>query len=446
MMAAGFPPSIALAIRILHNRLVLRRTFLFGTAALVAARSQDRPGTASLGSLAYVDQVTLWLRDLPDGAPRVLATGHRLSTPRFSPSGQWISFHDGDQVRVVTTSVNSANQWTGGSSESGNWIPDRDELAADERTIDENRNWQTWTSRTSDKTTLLLSSFPSSGEPKQLDETEGFFEIAGFTRSGKWLLYWRAREMSSSIRADGLGLYAASTGTGQTIDTGIGSLLYSDFVSFSPTEDMVAVTSGGGRETWASKGISMIDLTAGKPVVVKLTEPSVSAQMPAWSPDGKRLAWCAGPDADALYKQQLLASGQKTIKMIGTNGVPRDVPITPGLSMGAPYDVAEKCVRLRRIWVGEAVPRGHSMQLTNDSSHFDEAPVWSSDGSHILFCRTDAQVARTIWLMRSDGSETRQVAGPLNPPPDLTPLEKPIMQYGYYGHTDWSKLFDWWRG
>jgi hypothetical protein len=44
----------------------------------------------------------------------------------------------------------------------------------------------------------------------------------------------------------------------------------------------------------------------------------------------------------------------------------------------------------------------------------DETPVWSHDGSHILFGRRDGRDARTLWLMRADGSDTREVAGPFD--------------------------------
>jgi hypothetical protein len=172
---------------------VLRRTFLLGTAALTVARPQDRSNAASLGSLAYVDNETLWIRDLPDGTPRSLAAGHRLSTPRFSPSGQWVSYRDGDPVRVVSTAGKTGDEW---KAESGNWIAGSDEL--DDRAIDEAHNQRAWTSRATDgrysdgvekfKTTLLLGSSRQPGEPKRLAETAGFFDIAGFTRSGGWLL------------------------------------------------------------------------------------------------------------------------------------------------------------------------------------------------------------------------------------------------------------------
>jgi hypothetical protein len=249
-------------------------------------------------------------------------------------------------------------------------------------------------------------------------------------------------EMSASIRADGLGLYAVGTGAGQPRKLGVVTLIHPDMVSTSPARDVLAVTSGFGRETWANKAIAIIDLTSDEPVVRNLTEPSLSAQFPSWSPDGEKLAWSAGPDAEALYKQQLLARGQKTITVIDPrSGVPKEIPITPRLSLDAPDDVVEQCVRLRRIWTTEIGPRASFLQLTNDSRYYDEKPLWSNDGSHILFFRVDADYARTIWMMRDDGSDVRQVAGPLRSPY----LEK-LSHFGYYGYTDWRDRFDWWRG
>ena len=66
-----------------------------------------------------------------------------------------------------------------------------------------------------------------------------------------------------------------------------------------------------------------------------------------------------------------------------------------------------------------------------------------------LFCRLnvsmDGPAARSIWLMHEDGSEARQVAGPLEYPSDLWKGDK-LVYYGYYGYTDWLSLLDWWQG
>lgn len=86
-----------------HISLMPRRTFLLGTTALAASCSRIRDRTAPLGKLAYVDVENLWLRDLPNGEPRRLATGHRIAWPKFSPSGRWISFQDGSLGRLMST-------------------------------------------------------------------------------------------------------------------------------------------------------------------------------------------------------------------------------------------------------------------------------------------------------------------------------------------------------
>ena len=47
-----------------------------------------------------------------------------------------------------------------------------------------------------------------------------------------------------------------------------------------------------------------------------------------------------------------------------------------------------------RISIADPTVHGRRRQLTNDPRYSDEEPQWSSDGSHILFARTDAQDAR----------------------------------------------------
>src|SRR5215813_10116400 len=103
---------------------MLRRTFLIGTAVLATACLRSRAQTSSLGLLAYVDRETLWLRALPDGTPRPLVTGRRIAAPKFSPTGRWISFRDGDLEWIVSTDGQVRKQWNAGI-----WIPGRDEAA-----------------------------------------------------------------------------------------------------------------------------------------------------------------------------------------------------------------------------------------------------------------------------------------------------------------------------
>jgi hypothetical protein len=72
---------------------VLRRTFLALTAAALAA-GESGSGSDGLGSFAYIQGGTLWIKTPAGGQPRALAAGNALHGPRSSPSGDWILFFD----------------------------------------------------------------------------------------------------------------------------------------------------------------------------------------------------------------------------------------------------------------------------------------------------------------------------------------------------------------
>ena len=107
----------------------------------------------------------------------------------------------------------------------------------------------------------------------------------------------------------------------------------------------------------------------------------------------------------------------------------------------------------RRIWV---INRDGSnrRQLTQDNSYRDERPLWSIDGSHILFARLDGEDRASLWITSVAAQEPEKVA-------DLNPCSRPpgscqatnfgtIVQgsfwFGYYGYVQWNSLYSWWRG
>jgi hypothetical protein len=176
-------------------------------------------------------------------------------------------------------------------------------------------------------------------------------------------------------------------------------LTHLDFVAPAPVEsaygarDSVALILGAGQGTWTNKRINVTGIA---------TVRNIAAISPAWSPRGTSLAYAAMPE-----RQNLSLS-----------------------------DTFQELME-RRIWIlefaGDAKPR----QLTRTVGYRDEHPLWSAQGTHILFARLDERGRASLWVIPSEGGTPKQVIDELTPAPD------PI---GSYGHVDWSSLFDWWRG
>jgi Tol biopolymer transport system component len=412
---------------------MLRRTFLAGTAAALAALAQkSSEDSGGSGSLAYIQDGTLWIKRLPDGAPRAVAAGNAVYEPKFSPSGRWILFRDGDDLlRLVSADGKRAKSWVG----SGRWLPGREELAVyygeeSNRTVifGERDDWNSplrtltdpigtispdgslrvWESSAGEGTRLFLGPFAEPGEPRLVAETaQGGFQVFGFARGGSRFLYWMTDEDGANVWSYGLDFYIG--GGAEPVKTGVVTLTsgYDNMMSLSPTASTLAAAVGGDHFTCYEHSIALVDISDdSKPEVRRITGPLVSAIHPAWSPDGRQLVWSQGPEADALGKQ-LSAIGQN---LTGD-------------------ELSDRALRGRRIWLAGDRGLGEQKQLTNDARYYDEMPVWSRDGSHILLGRWDEKDTRSLWLMRADGSDAREVAGTFAVRSDVA--------------DEWPDLFDW---
>jgi len=405
---------------------------LAGTAtALAAVAQKSKEDSGRLGSLAWVQDGTLWIKRLPDGPPLALAAGSEVYAPRFSPSGRWIVFRDGDLLRLVSVEGKRAKTWAA----TGQWLPGRDELAVylgedSNQTfiyganddwnsplrsfsdpigaISPDGNLRAWESSTDDGKRLLLGPFAEPGEPRLIAETkEGGFEVFAFARGGSRFLYWMTDEDGANVWSYGMDFYIA--GGVEPVETGVVTLTsgYDNMMSLSPTADMLAAAVGGDHLTDHEHGLALVDISYdSNPQVRPITGPLVSAIHPAWSPDGRQLVWSQGPDADALDKQ---------LSAIGRN-----------LTCD---ELSDRALRGRRIWSAGNRGLGDQVQLTEDARYYDEIPVWSRDGSHILFGRWDDKDTRSLWLMRADGSDPREVAGTFAIRSNVA--------------DNWPDLFDW---
>jgi Tol biopolymer transport system component len=416
------------------------------TPAPTAPAAETSPSTphSNLGSLAYVQDGDIWARSLPDGEPQQLTTDGRNKEPRWSPSGAWLAYRKGDAQVWLTRSDGtdaraiedrapvSAFAWAPaadrlayvvgsgvlrlrlanadgtepvtlvprseanvGSGQPGRiaWSPDGARIAFE---------WlQPGTGGPPNKSLWQVPA--ESGEPVQL-YAGGQSDIRApllrrWTSDGRFVLFQSDMFGSASLLADGSPLFAVPADGGAPIQLADSMLVHDDFLDVAADSARVALTAGAGRETWSGKQITVVELPSGK--LTPLTDEAVAAFSPAWSPDGEQIAYVAGPD----------------IGVVGGG------------------DAAKAGAAQRRIWVmtddGSA-----KRQLTADPTYRDERPLWSDDGSQILFARLDGSGGAALWLIPTTGGKPQPVAR-LSPSPEW---------FGYYGHIDWDVLFDWWNG
>jgi len=181
-------------------------------------------------------------------------------------------------------------------------------------------------------------------------------------------------------------------------------LLYGDAFQWSPDGSHLADMEGGRRMAWENKANGVTTIGGKR---LRLSDATRADVQPAWSPDGRWIAFSSDPAA-------------------------------PCVGGG---DDARHALAQRRIWIMQA--DGSAKHQLTDTGQRDEWPRWSADGSQILFVRLTDDHA-PLWLMRADRSEERLMMDALSKGP--TASTQPPLWFGYYGHTDWGEFFDWWQG
>ena len=173
-----------------------------------------------------------------------------------------------------------------------------------------------------------------------LQEFDYVIEAPNWTKNGRFLIYNSKGRMYS---------YELASGDIQEIDTGFAIDCNNDHV-LSPDNTQLAVSHHTSED--ANSRIYIVPLAGGgEPVLVTEKGPSY---LHGWSPDGKRLAYCAARD------------GQYDIYTIAVEG-------------------------------------GAETQLT-DLPGLDDGPEYSPDGEYIWFNSTRTGLMQ-VWRMRTDGSE-----------------------------------------
>lgn len=425
-----------------------RASFRFLGVILMGCLGCD---VSSLGKIAYVKEDSLWVKGLPDGQAQRIASGLPCREPRWSPSGKWLAYtRDTSQVLLTRPSDNASRVLHQALPVTRfAWSPKEDRLVYLASGV-------LWSITPEQPAPILLATHkledgeiqefvweaegawlvyscivpsqenaqhfawkqeiwrlsPSDRERERVLETTpdsearpGFPQLAGAPRKGAPLLFWRGKEVSASLLADGAPLYALFLPGEEPRKLSEEMLVFDDFLSHHAAKGFLVVVEGGRRETWANKTLVRIDPAAGTHSV--LTAPVTAALSPQVSPDGTHIAYVAAPQCGS------------------------DPPC-------GSHEATTVALPQRKIWLMRN-DGSNKHALTNDPAYRDERPLWSNKGTHLLFARVDSLNRASLWLMASDGTGLRQVVNELGANKESEPWK------GYYGHVRWEETFDWWQ-
>ena len=134
----------------------------------------------------------------------------------------------------------------------------------------------------------------------------------------------------------------------------------------------------------------------------RLTTSRYDALFPDFSPDGKRIAYDTrqgDPAGEDIYVVPL--HGGKPRRFTGAPGADEYAAWSPD---GRTIAFVSHRKGSGQIWLMNAADGHDQRALTHDKAAKDEVPDWSPDGTRIAY-----QAAGDIWVMNADGTEQRNL-------------------------------------
>lgn len=228
------------------------------------------------------------------------------------------------------------------------------------------------------------------------DEGPVQLSFGHWSPDSRHLLFW-AGPLSASISADGMQPWILDVASGEASQPAEWALLNPHYQSWAPDGSALAITAGGYRSAQIGKWLNLFDVASGE-VTTVISDTDQVPGIVAWSPQGDRIAYAAVPAAETSQEQADLMTWEN--------------PAIAG----------------RRIYLLDPASGDH--WRLNDADAFQDAPLWSEDGSTLYYVQKDGD-QMVLMVADPETGEAEAVAGAQQPAPEMV---------GYYGQSAWDAL------
>jgi Tol biopolymer transport system component len=182
---------------------------------------------------------------------------------------------------------------------------------------------------------------------------------------------------------------------------------YKDFGSFSPDGDRIVFSWNGGRGGSGGsqeRNVYVKNIGNGEPV--RVTFGSQDDKHPAWSPDGRYIAFChsiAYPTPYMRYGVFTIPAEGGQERRISEGG--EGVSWSPDGSVLAVAGFPPESGGIFKV----SLQTGLRTRLTRSSSYLDQLPVFSPDGKWIVFTRSFGTKADELFVVPGNGGTERRL-------------------------------------